>query len=182
VVKKRLHGGRIAALLMAVAGAGFMLTASQSAWVRITSPVGGSVGYGGIGLNMDLNQAGGLQEGDAAILAKLALLTSLAAVVALLPFLRIAGLAVGVQGLLAVGAGWLSLWAIRHPHDAGGVLDDIGRALVRQSPGPGPYLLIIGGGLAALSGLLTLLTPRRTFAVVPMPGARTHHQAPPLAA
>ena len=159
---RRLHGGRIAAFLLAVGACVSVVVAGNSSWVKTTSPFGLTAGNNSVvGLSVSLNRAGGLDHETAQAVMALALVIGIAAIVTLVPYLRFVAVGVIVAGGLTAGVGIAELSQINEPAGSG-VFDRLRHAVVQQSPGVGVYLMIIGGALAVMSGLVTLLTPRTT--------------------
>lgn len=146
----------------------FVVTSSQTVWVKSSSPLKLNLGSAGLGVNLSFSGSGSLLESDQGFVIGLAVFMAVAMVLTLLPYLRVMALAVIAGGGVALLIGFGALSKIRQPSGSG-VLDRIGDALIQRSPGVGVYLLIIGGSLAALGGVLTLLTPRSTVTAGPMP-------------
>lgn len=156
----QLSGRRILALLMAVTAVGLIFTATQLEWVRVDSRVDVNLSFESVGAGLNLDQSAHLEPGDQKVVAGWAVAMLTCALITLVPYLRIAGLFVVALGALCVATGIGALSWTNKP--AEGLLD--GRFetfVVDVTPGPGPYVLILGGCVGVMSGLVTLLTQRR---------------------
>ncbi len=161
-----LHAGRLVACAFVVAAACFLITSSLTAWVNTSSPVRLNLGSGGSGLNLTFGSSGSLSGDGQGFLIGVASFMTVAVLLTLVPYLRVFALAVLASGAAALLLGLGALVTIREPSGSS-VLDQIRDKIVQHSPAAGVYLCIIGGSLAVIGGLLTLLTPRTTAVAIP---------------
>ena len=150
-----LAGPRVVGALIGVTGASLMLLGSAMKVV--------TVGRFGLGVSVSIRQLSADAGADFATAVALALV---AIVVAQVPYLRFLALVTAGVGTGAVG---MALWALDRAQRPQDIVELAAVATGDPRPAAGFFVLLLGGVLALLGALTTLVSRRQRFAAVASP-------------
>lgn len=168
MVGRQLSALRLVALAGALGASVLMLVASQLPWIKENPVITPEISFGFGGMTIDLGDSQGLGPSMTQVLVIAALGVATLAIISLIPYLRFLCAAVLLIGGSGVALALVTINEInkavttdpRFGSPVGRVIGNALNHVYQLSPGPGVYILILGGTLAVISGALALLTPR----------------------